>query len=263
VRADYANAIADIVVGASDWRMWGRLGWQEVKRRYRRTIIGPFWTTLSLGIFMLTLGFLWATLWKQDVRTYLPFLCAGLVPWVLLSTVVGESCTAFTANEGIIKQLRIPYTIHTCTVVWRNIVVFFHNLAIYVIVAIACGVPVNLNTLLVVPGLFFFAINAVWVSTLLGLACARFRDIAPLVTSLLQISMFVTPIFWAPEQIGSASKIVLLNPLFHFVDAIRSPLLGQAPSPATWTALFASTVFGWTMTLLVYSRFRSRVAYWI
>jgi len=70
VIAQYDVALADFVEGLTNWRMWGRLGWLDIKRRYRRTVIGPFSTTLSLGIFMFALGIVWANLWHQNLRVY-------------------------------------------------------------------------------------------------------------------------------------------------------------------------------------------------
>lgn len=260
----YDVAMKDIIEGFLNWRMWGRLGWQETKRRYRRTVFGPFWTTLSLGIFAFTLGILWADLWKQDPKTYLPFLTAGLLGWMLVSSIVTEGCTAFTAAEGLIKQLRFSYTILTCSVVWRNVIVFMHNLVIFVGVMMYANVPVTWSTLLLVPGVILVCINGVWIATLLGIFCSRFRDIQQVITSILQISMFVTPIFWTPEQLGADfKKWVDVNLLFHYVDIIRSPLLGRPPALLSWEAVLASTVIGWGMTIFLYSRFRRRMPYWI
>ena len=154
--------------------MWGRLGWLEIKRRYRRTLIGPFWTTLSLGIFIMALGIVWAHLWKQEPKVYLPFLCSGFLVWVMVSSIMTEGAAVFFAAEGIIKQLRFPYSILVCSVVWRNVLVFFHNLFIYVLVGLYAGINVTWATLLVIPGLFFVISSGLWVVILLGLACSRY-----------------------------------------------------------------------------------------
>jgi ABC-type polysaccharide/polyol phosphate export permease len=260
----YDVAINDIVEGLKGWRMWGRLGWQEIKRRYRRTIFGPFWTTLSLGIFIISLGVLWANLWHQDTKTYLPFLCSGMLSWNLVSTIMTEGCGVFTGQEGLIKQLRFPYTFLTCSVVWRNVIVFLHNLAIYVLVAIYSHISVNLYTLLVFPGMLLVCINGIWIATLFGMTCSRYRDIVQVITSLLQITMFVTPIFWAPDQLGPRFQhFVNFNVLYHLVVIIRSPMMGQEPSWVSWVAVLVTTVVGWTITLILLSRFRRRIAYWL
>ena len=260
----YDVAVADFTQGVAAWRMWGRLGWQEIRRRYRRTVFGPFWTSLSLGIFIFVLGFVWARLWNQNPKTYLPFLCAGMLTWNLVQFIINEGCTVFIGGEGFIKQMPFPYSMLAWSVVWRNLVVFGHNLFIFVAVAFYAGVPLTAATLLVIPGLLSIAINGVWVVTLLGMACARFRDIQQVVASLLQIAMFVTPIFFTRDQLGPGfGRLVDVNLLFHFVDVVRSPLLGQTPAGWTWVVVTITTIVGWGGTLWIYSRFRRRVPYWL
>src|SRR5579871_139282 len=76
-------ALIDIIAGTWATEIWGRLGWRETKRRYRRTVFGPFWSTLSLAIFVVTLGVVWSNLWHIDPKTYLPFLTSGMLCWAL------------------------------------------------------------------------------------------------------------------------------------------------------------------------------------
>ena len=264
MRADYRGALSDIVEGVANWEMWGRLGWQEVRRRYRLTVIGPFWTTLSLGIFIFTLGIVWAQLWKQDPKTYLPFLAAGMISWGLVSQIINDGCSVFIAAEALIKQLRFPYTSLSCMVVYRNLITFAHNFAIFVIVILYAGTPVNWSTLLIVPGFLLVCITGLWVATLFGLVCARYRDVQQVVASIVQVSMFITPIFWKPEQLGDRfTKFVDYNFLYHYIDIIRGPLLGRAPAMRSWYVAIVGTVLGWLVTLFVYSRFRRRLAYWL
>jgi ABC-type polysaccharide/polyol phosphate export permease len=260
----YAAALRDIVGGISDWRMWTRLGSQEIRRRYRRTIIGPFWTTISLGLFIVTLGVLWAHLWKQDPKSYLPFLCSGMLAWALISTIATEGCSAFISAAPIITQLRFPYTMLSCTVVWRNFLTLFHNALIFLLVALYSGVPLTTATLKIVPALLLIFVNGLWVVTLLALFCSRFRDIQQVIISILQVSMFVTPIFWNPEQLGSRySAFIDYNVLYHYIDILRSPMLGKEPALLSWKVVLVGTVLGWTVNIMMFSRFRRRIAYWM
>jgi ABC-type polysaccharide/polyol phosphate export permease len=260
----YDDALADILGGARNWRMWGRMGWQEVRRRYRRTVIGPFWTTLSLGVFVFTLGFLWAHLWQQNPKEFLPFFCSGMITWVFISSIVTEGCTAFTAAEPLIKQLNVPYTLLTCTLVWRNLIVFLHNLLIFILLVPYAGIPINWMTLFVFPGLLIISLSGVWVAALLGTLCARYRDVQQLITTVLQIALFVTPIFYSPSQLhGGLVKIAQLNPLYHYIELVRLPLMGQLPSGLDYAVGIGGTVLGWAFTFDLYSRFRRRVPYWL
>ena len=124
--------------GAYEWRIWGRLGWQEVKRRYRRTVLGPFWATASLGMFIGGMVFIWAPLFRVSVASYLPFLAAGMVVWTLVNSLVCEGCTVYTNGANVITQLNFPYSILNYVAIWRNIIVFFHNVLIVVVINLSC-----------------------------------------------------------------------------------------------------------------------------
>jgi ABC-type polysaccharide/polyol phosphate export permease len=257
---------ADLLDGLKRCDLWTRLGLLEVKRRYRRTVIGPFWTAVSLGLFVVVMGTVGVGLWKQDPAQYLPFLASGMMVWVMISTVTTESCTLFISGQHLFNRMRINYSMLAYALVWRNIIGFLHNLLAYlVVVLLLTRGLINLSTLLLVPGLLLVGINAVWVALLLGMACIRFRDVQPLTTTILQISFFVTPVFWPPELLTGATRYVFVdfNPLYHFIDIVRSPLLGQVPSLASYLFVVSVTVLGWTMTYLLFAKFRKRIAFWV
>ena len=257
-------ALIDIVAGIKARQIWGRLGWRETKRRYRRTVIGPFWSTLSLAIFVIALGLVWSNLWHQDPKAYLPFLTAGMLSWVLFSTVCTEGCSVVTANEALIKQLRISFTLLACAVVWRNLIVFIHNISIYVLVCIYAGLAPTWATLLVIPGLLILCLNGCWIAIFLGALCARYRDIQQLVISLLQIALFLTPIFWSSDQLhGRTLLLADYNPLYHLIAIVRDPLLGVAPQPLHWVIAVLITIFGWLLTVQMMRKFRHRFVYWL
>ena len=135
----YRVAVIDVFAGLMAANIWGRLGWRETKRRYRRTAFGPFWTTVSIALFVTTLGLVWSNLWHKDPKSYLPYLTAGMILWVFILSTCTEGCGAFTINEKLIKQLRISYTLLACVSVWRNVTLFLHNLTIYILVCVYAG----------------------------------------------------------------------------------------------------------------------------
>ncbi len=265
MKPEYDLAFTDIREGVTQWRMWGRQGWSDVRARYRRTSFGPFWATLSLGIFMVSFSIVWAKLWKMNVSDYLPFVAAGMLTWTLISAIMAEGVVTFISFEALIKAMRFPYTVLSCAVVWRNLILFLHNSVVYIGVMVFCGIPVTWASLQVIPGLLFICLNGVWVVTLLGMIGARYRDMQQLVISILQILMFVTPVFWSPSQISGRAATILvdLNPLVHYIEIVRKPLLGTPASALNWKMVFLGTIIGWCLTLFIYSRFRRRVAYWL
>jgi ABC-type polysaccharide/polyol phosphate export permease len=255
----------DLLNGLRHWELWGRLGWYDVKRRYRRTIIGPYWGAISLAVFVLAVGVVGAGLWNQDLANYLPFLAAGMIVWAMISTNVTEACNLFVSGANFFRQMRLDYSVLVYSMVWRNLITFSHNLSVYVLVILIFAPHTfGLEMLLALPGLVLVAINSVWIALVLGMVCLRFRDIQPLVASVIQISMFVTPIFWSPDTLSSLRRLVFvtLNPLYHLIDVVRSPLLGRVPAQQSYIAVLIITVVGWTLAYLVFRRFRSRIPYW-
>jgi ABC-type polysaccharide/polyol phosphate export permease len=255
----------DLAEGLHQWRLWGRLGWLEISRRYSRTVIGPFWSAISLGMFVLALGSVGTGLWSKSASDYLPFLAAGMVVWVMIASIVTESCTLFIASTNLFRQMRFNYSVMAYALVWRNFIVFAHNLLVFVVISLLFAPHlITPATLLVLPGLMLVLVNSVWVSLVLGMLCLRFRDVQQLISSLVQISMFVTPIFWPPENLQGAARIVFVdfNPLYHLIDIVRSPLLGRVPAAESYSAMSVLTVAGWWLTYLLFSYFRKRIAYW-
>jgi ABC-type polysaccharide/polyol phosphate export permease len=264
VKPDYALARADIIDGIFAFRIWTRLGWQEVKRRYRRTVFGPFWATLSIGMFIGGMVFIWAPLFKTDVRSYLPFLSAGMVAWAFTTALITEGCGTYTAGTSLITQLNFPYTVLNFMVIWRNIIVFFHNVLIVVLVVIALKVQVSWQTLLLFPGIIIVAVNGAWMTILFGMASARFRDVPPFVGNMIQILMFVTPVFWFASQLGpGAQPIITYNFMYHLIEVMRAPMLGTAPSLLSYGFTIAGAIIGWLVAFDLYARFRRRIPYWL
>ena len=257
-----ALALQDVVKGACAFRLWGMLGWQDVRQRYRRSTLGPFWLTISMGALVGGLGVLYAGLFRMDVADYLPFVAAGLIIWGLLSGLITEGCAAFIGAEGIIKQVNLPLSVHVYRVVWRNLIVFAHNVAIYVAAAVIFSIQPGWTGLLVLPGLALLCLNGVWMGLLFGLVSARFRDVPQIVASVVQVAFFLTPIIWKPELLPDRAFLLDLNPFFHLVELVRAPSLGQAPGLVSWLAAAGITLGGWLVTLLMYRRYRWRIAYW-
>ena len=259
------SGVQDLVDGLCRVRLWGRLGWLEVKRRYRRTLIGPFWSSLSLGVFVISLGTVGAGLWNQDLKEYLPYLTSGMLVWLMISASVAESCTLYVTGGNLFRQVRFDFSLLAFALVWRNAIVFLHHLAVYaVLVLLMAPGLITLHTFLVVPGLLLLMMNAVWISIVLGILCLRFRDVQQLVMSMLQISIFITPIFWPIDQLNGSHRMVFveMNPLYHAVQLVRAPLLGKSPALASYLVVMVITLLGFALLHIVFGRFRKRIAYW-
>lgn len=256
-------ALKDFKDGVFGLHMWSTLGWQEIRLRYRRSVLGPFWLTISTGALIAGMGPLYGRLFGQDIATYFPYLAVSFITWTLIASLINECSNAFIAAEGYIKQIKLPLTIHILRVVWKNILVFAHH-AVIILVVLAFYRPTFGWHILQAPlGIFMIAINGLWLGLLLGLLCARFRDIPLIIASVVQVGFFLTPVMWKAGTLGTMGWVAQINPLFHFLEIVRTPLLGSSASGSSWIAVLLVTVVGYTVTLLVFSRFRARIAYWV
>lgn len=239
------------------------LGWLEIKQRYRRSVLGPFWLTLSSGVMIACMGPLYGRLFNLDLANYLPYLAVSLILWTLISGLINESCQVFIMAEGFIKQIKLPHTVHVMRVIWRNGIIFVHNLIIVALVLVVFPPGWDWHLLLLPFAVLMLAVNAIWVGLLLGLLCARFRDIPLVINSLLQVAFFLTPVMWKPEMLGRHQWALQWNPLYYFLEIIRAPLLGQAASVNLWLGTIFITISGFALTLVLFSRFRARIPYWL
>jgi ABC-2 type transport system permease protein/lipopolysaccharide transport system permease protein len=257
------KAIHDLILGLKRIELWSTMGMQEMRDRYRRSLLGPFWLTISLGVMVLALGLLYAGILRQSIDDYLPYVAAGFTVWGLLSGLVLDGARGFITAEALIRQLPGPLSLHIYRVVWTNLLIFLHNIWVFIITALLFGIKPGWAVLLVVPGLILILINGLWVGLLFGLIGARFRDVPQIIASIIQLAFFLTPIIWKPGMLTGREFIMDFNPFYHFVEIVRGPLLGTVPAVDHWLTVILITFIGWGVTLIFYSVYRWRIAYWI
>jgi ABC-type polysaccharide/polyol phosphate export permease len=258
-----AVAWRDLVDGAAKSWIWTALAVQDVRMRYRGSILGPFWLTISMLVMAAAMGLIYPRLFGVDPKTYLPYLITGLVIWQFISGIVTEGCDTFLRAQSVIQQIPMPFSIQVYRTVGRNLLVLAHSFVVIPIGLVILRLAVDWHIVETAAGLALLALNGVWISLLLGMLSARFRDIPPIVANFMQIGFFITPIFWPIGALGDWKLIATLNPLFAAIDVVRAPLLGLAVSETSWIVLLCTTVLGCGITFALFARFRTRIAYWI
>jgi ABC-2 type transport system permease protein/lipopolysaccharide transport system permease protein len=253
----------DLGDGFVRYWMWWTMALTDIKLRYRGSTLGPFWLTLSMLVLAIGMGTIYSHLFHVEAHDYVPYLTVGLIVWQYISITTTEACQTFTMTENVIQQVPVPFSIHAYRVVCRNLIVLGHNLLIVPIGLVVFRIPLHWGFLGIVPAALMLALDGVWVCLLLGMFAARFRDIAPIVSSALQMAFFLTPVIWPADQLGIYRWMADINPLYAAIDVLRAPLIGVAPAPYSWPFLIGFTVVGCVVTFALFARFRSRIAYWV
>lgn len=245
------------------YNVWGTLGWADIRLRYRRTTLGPFWITLSLGAMVLGIGILYSGLFASRQSDYILSLAGGIVAWTLINSAITEGCSVFIASAGLIKASTLPLLHYLQRMLWRNVIIFLHNAVIIVVLWLIYGLPDWIYVLPLALGLGILVVALFGISMIVSVLCTRFRDLPQIVASVLQVLFFVTPIVWMPESLKTSPLVLYLNPLYYLVEVVRSPLLGR-PLPATeWLAAAGLALLSLAVGLHLFSRFRPRIAYWL
>lgn len=256
-------AISDLRESLVRWRLWMLLGWLEIRQRYARSRIGPFWLTISTSVMVTSIGLVYGTLFGQNMHDYLPFLAVSLVFWNMFSAVVNEGAQAYINSATYIRQIRTPRSVFILQVLWRNTVILAHNFIIVIALLVIFGVSDFRALPLIIPGFALFMLNAAWIAMLAALVSARFRDLPQIIAALLQVAFYVTPIIYKPTSLNRFAWIVEFNPLAYMIELVRSPLVGVFPSALTWSVSVGMAVVGWLIALFFTGRYEKRIPYWV
>ncbi len=257
------KALEDSILSIEKWRVWLYLAWHGIRSRYQRTVLGPIWLVLSMAVTIAGVGTVWSFLFKMELKGFFPYFAAGMISWNLLTAIVTGSTDMFIKHAGMIKSTATPKFIYIYTFVSEQFIIFFHNMTIYLVVAIIFQVKVTIYTFLFPVVLVIFFLNAVGIAVLLGILGARFRDVTPIISSIMTLVFFITPVMWKPAQLGARSAYMILNPFYSYIVMIRNPLLG-APIPLInfiIVALCTMAILG--IAAYFFNKYRSRIVYWV
>lgn len=258
------NLLDDFYDCFKNSHIWLILSFYDIKTRYRRTVIGPFWLTLGTAITILGMGLVWSSIFGMDMSEFLPYIAVGMIIWTFIAATLNEGCSVFTSQTSIIHNVKTSYFIHIMTMVSRNIIILLHNILVIVAVFIICRKSINFEILWVFPGLILLILNSFWVGIVLGIFATRYRDIASIVGNLVTLIMLVTPIMWKPEMLqGNRKLIALVNPFAHIINIIRDPLLGKAPSVMSYIFVIGILVVGMSLSLWLYKKCIHRIIFWM
>ena len=242
-----------------------KLGLQDLASSYRRSSLGPFWLTIGVAIQIVTIGLVFGLIFGSPLEEFLPFLAASLIIWGFFSASILDGSMAFVSGEAMIRQLPIPHHIHIIRALWKNILMLAHNVLILPLIFLAFLKAPTWNLFLLVPGFLLTSLFLFSATYTLALVTTRFRDMQQIIASLMVVVFYITPIIWQPSLIpsGTAHLLLGLNPFYHFVQILRLPILGQAPTFENWSLAMLLTLISGLVAYLGARKYKNRLAYWV
>ena len=193
-------AVADLRRGWGQRALWGHLGWQDIRQRCRRSVLGPIWITISMAVTAVALGILYAGLFGNDLSVQLPYIPSG--------SSSGPSSAGASPRGGGVHRERgadqappSPLSVHVYRLIWRQTLFFLHNLIVYVVMLLVFPQSLSWASLTAVPAFLLLMVNGAWVALFVGIVTTRFRDIMPITQSVVQLMFFLTPIVWIYDDL--------------------------------------------------------------
>jgi lipopolysaccharide transport system permease protein len=261
-RFTWARCRADIAPFFTRHVTWRALAAGDIRSKYRRTLLGPWWITATNAITALIMGLVAGRFLGADMKTYLPHFMVSMTIWSFISSSLNEACGTMISAGGMIKAVDMPLVIHVMRMVHRNLIIFLHNIAVIPFIWLVYPWPIGWQSLLAPVGLLIVYVFIVSASTIISMICVRYRDVQPVMASILQLLFFVSPIIWVPTQIRGGDLIVALNPIAYLLAVTRDPIMGVSPHLLSWSGAIGFVVVGTIAMAYIYTRYRSRVVYW-
>lgn len=256
----------DLAVSFRNPEFWALSSWLDIVVKYRQSRFGLLWLMAPAAIYVWGLGGFFASMQQVPMAAFAAYVAIGYTVFRVVNSVVIESTTAFSAASAFIMDGHVRLTDFVLRVMAKALFYFLVSLPV-VAIALAVapavnwgGLPVALISLGLVLG------NALWIGVVFALIGARFPDLSQIVNNIFMFAFLLTPIIWHADMMPAGSlrgTLMRLNPLFHMVEVVRAPILGQALEPSTSYYLIAMTIIGWCTAVVAYRRYARFVPVWI
>lgn len=254
----------DLKTALVQYQLWISLGWNDVLGRYRRSVLGPFWITISMGVTISAMGPLYGSLFGSGTENFIMHLALGMIFWAFMSSSINDACNIFNDSSTIIKQSDLPFYIYILRVYYRQLTILLHNCIIIPVIIFLTNSSVNQSFILFIPGLVLTSIALISVGMILGIFCTRYRDMGPVIQSIITLCFFVTPIIWSPEQLPSGRReFVDYNIFYYFLDIMRKPIMGMNPDLHTWLVAGITAFLSLITSSILIKKYHSKIVYWL
>jgi len=239
------------------------LGYLEILQSYRRSIIGPWWITLTLAIQSFAMTVVFGAVFGMPSKEYAAYVVTGLIAWSWVNSIITESGNVFLIGARYIKETNITQETLVYASAFRLLIIALHNCALIPILAAMDIIKLDKSQLMLPILLISFFLLTIPVSSLLGMLCARYRDITRIINSLVTVIMLITPIFWLPNALsGKRLFVIEFNPIYYLVEFLRQPMLGNF-NVYIFSGVVIAIIPIWIFAEYMISSYSKGVVFWV
>ena len=258
------RAMRDVASALKAWHVWSYLAWQDVISKYRRSIFGPLWISGGMIATSLALSVTFGAIFGQPLPTFLPLVMAGYLTWIhFLGPTLAEAPELFVSMSGSIRNHAFPFMYYVLRYVTKALILLGHSLVVFYVMTLLVR-NFHFPHWQIIPALIVLTLFSTFLSTVVGIISARYRDLRFMLPYMGQMLFFVTPIFWSPSAMhGKRALLVQANPFFHLMEVMRDPLLGRPAPLNSWINALTTLGVVFVLWLVTFSAFRRKIPFWV
>jgi ABC-2 type transport system permease protein len=228
---------------------------KDFKLRYRRSVLGVIWSVLNPLLMMIIMSFVFSYFLKSgDIQNYPLYLIVGNITFMLMSDATNGGLGSIIGASSLLKKVKIDRWVFPVQKVFSAAVNFAFSLIAVAIVMLFFRIPPTIHMLWMFVALLLLMVFCIGISLLIGALAVFFRDMIHLWSVLLTAWTYLTPIFWSlklltdnPATPGFVIAVVKLNPMFNYIEIMRSAIVYQA-NPSRMCLLLAAV---WAVVALI------------
>lgn len=258
--------LRDVYEGLQRHHVWRAFAWDETKLRYHRSVIGVFWIIASYALFVGGISIFFGGFAAMSMQEFTIYVGLGYSTFQFLMANIADGSAVFSSARAWIKSTNLPYSIYVFKSLFRSLLPFVMQLTVAFVLMFYFGTFGNVtwHALMALPALGMFLLCAVPLQYALGLIAARYSDVKHSINAITRLMIFITPILWVREEAGGVRAILAdLNPMTHFLEIFRNPLMGLDVRPLSWMVVIGITIAMWLFAGLVSTLMRQRLPFWI
>lgn len=224
---------------------------RDIKVRYKRSVLGVFWTMLAPLLNMIALTLVFSALLKQQIQNYPVYFMAGSIFWTFFSQTTSSAASQTQDSNEIAKRIYIPRSVFVVSALGVGLVNLVLSIVPLVAILLVTGFPIYPTWWFLPISILIVSLFAAGMGFLLFTLASRFTDIREMYLVLVQTWFFLTPIVYHPSIVPPRFRFALwANPMYYLIQTFRKPIYdGVIPAAALVgaSAAFAIAIFvtGW------------------
>lgn len=260
------SLFGDLVLSLRKPEFWALSTWLDIVVKYRQSRLGIVWLLMPAVIYVWGLGAFFAAMQHAQLVHFAAHVGLGYIVFRAINAVIIESTTCFSSSSAFILDGHLRLTDFVLRVVAKALFYFVMALPV---VALALAVYPDMqwaNVLLGALSVPLIILNALWIAVLFALVGARFPDLSQFIGNVFMFAFLLTPIIWYADSVPPDSvrgMFMRLNPLFHMVEVVRAPILGERIETLTFYYLGVMMLVGWGLAAYFYRRYAKFVPLWV